>query len=385
MQKSTRVLILLSIAALEACATSKSSNPLSPTVAGPIGGVSISAPRLLEPTPGAQVNSTTQPLTLMIENATTSGVRPLSYTFEVAADAGFANNVFVRDGVSQGDNGQTSLRLPGALASGRTYYWRAHAADGANTGPPADPASFNVFTPVVIGAPVLVAPVDNVLTSDNSPRFTIGNAPRSGPVGPIAYVIEIANSDSFANKLAIWTVSEQPNQTSLDAPANLPFESRWFWHVLAYDSTTVGPWSRTQVFRTPAAPASPPTGPSPGGPGSGHVPPGPLTADRAQQVVFATAAEFPRLTAVFPTDQQASNAATELLLRMIWHLHLAGYQAGRQRNPSGLISGDKLTILINGGWHAYDVMSLGFAGRATTVQFLEIGSPVYVPEPGIPD
>ena len=30
---------------------------------------------------------------------------------------------------------------------------------------------------------------------------------------------------------------------------------------------------------------------------------------------------------------------------MIWHLHLAGFQAGRQRNPSGAISIDKLTIV----------------------------------------
>jgi hypothetical protein len=53
--------------AMGACATSKSEDPLSPTVAGPIGGVSISAPKLLEPGPGAQINTKTQPLTLLIE------------------------------------------------------------------------------------------------------------------------------------------------------------------------------------------------------------------------------------------------------------------------------------------------------------------------------
>ena len=30
---------------------------------------------------------------------------------------------------------------------------------------------------------------------------------------------------------------------------------------------------------------------------------------------------------------------------MIWHLRLAGFQAGRQKNPSGAISDDKLTII----------------------------------------
>ncbi len=29
---------------------------------------------------------------------------------------------------------------------------------------------------------------------------------------------------------------------------------------------------------------------------------------------------------------------------MIWHLRLPGFRPERQKNPSGLISGDKLTI-----------------------------------------
>jgi len=53
-------------------------------------------------------------------------------------------------------------------------------------------------------------------------------------------------------------------------------------------------------------------------------------------------------------------AAAELLRRAIWHLHLAGYQSGRQRNPSGAISNDKLTIAIDGAWRAYDIfMDMG--------------------------
>ena len=102
-------------------------------------------------------------------------------------------------------------------------------------------------------------------------------------------------------------------------------------------------------------------------------------------MVFGTACEFQQLTAVFPTDSQALAAADELLRRTIWHLHLAGYQAGRQQNPSGAISSDKLTIFIGGAWHAYDIFSLGYAGVATRVQFLEVTPPNYVPDGGIPD
>ena len=91
--------------------------------------------------------------------------------------------------------------------------------------------------------------------------------------------------------------------------------------------------------------------------------------------MFATAREFPHLTSVFGSEGEAVGAADQLLRRTIWHLQLAGYQASGQKNPSGAISSDKLTIFVNGGWHVYDVYSLGVGGRATTVQFFEVPLP----------
>src|SRR5262249_37511101 len=87
---------LLSMApliAVVACTASKSSNPLSPEVAGPIPGVEISAPKTLEPS-SVKIPVDQQPLTLLAENAGSTGVRPLTYVFQVAADAGFSNVVF---------------------------------------------------------------------------------------------------------------------------------------------------------------------------------------------------------------------------------------------------------------------------------------------------
>jgi hypothetical protein len=101
--------------------------------------------------------------------------------------------------------------------------------------------------------------------------------------------------------------------------------------------------------------------------------------------VYGTAAEFPALTQVFGSDAEALSAASELLDRTIWHLQLAGFQAARQRNPSGLVSDDKLTIVINGSWQAYDIFSLGYAGHATTVQFVAIGGANPVPTSGRAD
>lgn len=368
------------------CAVQKSSNPLSPTIAGPIPGVEITAPKALEPN-STKVAVHEQPVTLLLENAGTSGPRPLNYLFEVATDADFTNKVFTRDGIAPGEGGRTTLRLPDPLAAGRTYYWRGRAQDGANVGPFSARADFEVFLPIVIAQPTPLSPINNVSVTVLRPTFTFANAPRSGPVGPITYTIEISDTDSFGNRLAVWSGEEQPGQTSLESPRDAEYGRQFFWRVRASDPTTTGPWSATQLFWTPAQPpAQPPTQTPTQPPGTAnHVGPGPLSADRARQVVFATANEFPRLLRVFGSENEAVGAAAELLRRTIWHLQLAGYQAGKQRNPSGAISADKVTIIIDGSWHVYDIYSLGIAGRATTVQFIEVTPAGHVPDSGLPD
>ena len=101
-------------------------------------------------------------------------------------------------------------------------------------------------------------------------RSRVTNAPRSGPVGAITYLIEVADSDSFANKVATWTAAETPNQTALTSPVDLAYGKVYYWHVRAYDPTTLGPWSPTQAFQMLAEPApvytpppSAPSGPAP--------------------------------------------------------------------------------------------------------------------------
>jgi hypothetical protein len=131
----------------------------------------------------------------------------------------------------------------------------------------------------------------------------------------------------------------------------------------------------------PPAPAPPPPAGNPN-----HVPDGPLTFEHAEEVVYATGNEFPHLKAPHPTDGDAVRAAEELLLRIIWHLELAGYDAARQRNPSGAISNDKLNIFIEGRWHAYDVFyDYGVANKSMRLIFLSIEGENPVDYPGIPD
>lgn len=160
--------------------------------------------------------------------------------------------------------------------------------------------------------------------------------------------------------------------------------------------TCLGPVQGTEVLRRrvdppppPPAPEPTPAPPSPAPPPANghHVAPGPLTEDHASLVVHATAREFPHLTAVFGSEADAVAAADQLLQRTIWHLRLLGYDAARQRNPSGAISSDKLAIVFNGGWHAYDIYGLGGPGRATTVHphIYEVALPNPVPHGGISD
>ena len=213
------LLALLAAALSSSCEVKKSANPLTPTVAGPIPGVHISTPKMVDPTSGAKITVDRQPITLTIENATSNGPRPLTYLFEVASDAAFSSIVFSRDGVAPGD-GRTSVKLSGALGTGRTYYWRARAQDGANTGAYANSASFDIVTPVVIGAPTLVAPAANATTGTLQPRFIVANAPRSGPAGKISYRLELSASTTFATK-TVWTFAEASGQSSVDAPSAL--------------------------------------------------------------------------------------------------------------------------------------------------------------------
>ncbi len=94
----------------------------------------------------------------MVENANSNGVRPLSYTFEVASDSAFQNKVFARSNVTPGTNGKTTQHARPAAPSGKTYHWRARAEDGANTGPYMT-AAFDVLPQPELGAPGLISPI----------------------------------------------------------------------------------------------------------------------------------------------------------------------------------------------------------------------------------
>ncbi len=113
-----------------------------------------------------------------------------------------------------------------------------------------------------------MSPLNGITTDGIHPNFVIANATRSGPVGAISYLIELSDTGSFENKIASWTVAEQPNQTTTPVPQDLAYSHTYFWHARAFDPGNAGPFSQTFAFTTPlqpvAAPPPPVGGPAPG-------------------------------------------------------------------------------------------------------------------------
>jgi hypothetical protein len=263
---------LLAVSTLTACETRKSANPLSPDIAGPIPGISITAPKPLEPGMGQQVVADGTPQTLLIENAGTSGPRELFLQVDVAADATFQQLVHQAGRVTPGANGRTSYRLPEPLGAGRTYYWRSRAADGANTGPFSDVSHFAVVEPVRLGPPTPVEPLGAITT--NRPNFVVRNGSISGPAGTVVYRFEIGTSTDQP-PAAVVTATPGSGGTTTMTLGDLPYSRTLFWRVWATDGTTQSAYSSIVSFTTPAPPPPPTPAPSPTpspAPGGGPTP-----------------------------------------------------------------------------------------------------------------
>lgn len=266
---------------LVACEAKKSENPLSPSVAGPIAGVSITAPVLLEPAQGFKYKESQQPIKLVIQNGTSNGVRPVTYTFEVATDGEFNTKVFARAGVAPGE-GKTSVQVD-RLDVGRAYYWRARADDGANTSAYAS-AQFEVLPKPELSVPALWTPVNGVQASSRTPTLVIGNSTRNTAVGTVHYQFQVAKDVAFTSVSATGDAPEGGGQSQWTVDRTLDPGLTYYWRARATDDDTTTSWSAAQTFRTPAAtPApSPNPSPAPGGPCNSSNPDTIIKCERAK-------------------------------------------------------------------------------------------------------
>lgn len=291
MLQRIRVLAIFSLAVAlgsAACEQGKSANPLSPDIAGPIPGVHITAPVPLEPTQGATLTGAASQVTLVVQNASTNGERPLWFKLELAADASFSQVLHQADRVAPGGDGRTAYQLPEPLGVGHTYYWRAKALDGANESAYSSVSSFTVSEPVTITPPVPLEPIGQIAT--NRPEFKVANAQVSGPAGNLVYHFEIATAPDPSAIAATMDVPQGAGGTTSMSLGDIPFGTTLWWRVSVSDGTTTSPFSAVASFRTPDAPSpnTPPPGtpPPPDTPAPGPVgPPRVIPIEEAQEII----------------------------------------------------------------------------------------------------
>ena len=287
---------------LAGCEAQKSSTPLSPSVAGPIAGVSITVPKLIEPAQGFKYKESQQPIKLIVENASTTGVRPVSYMFEVATDSNFTSKVYARSGVPPGDNNRTSVQID-RLDLGRAYYWRAKADDGANSSEFAS-SQFEVLPKPVLNAPGLASPINGERTTSRRPTLTVNNSDRNAAVGALSYEFQVATDQAFTAIVAAGTSGENSGQTKFTPAADLPADVLHYWRARAGDGETTSAWAGTQTFRTPAAAPAPSPSPSP----SPGPRPGACASNNGPAIVNCIAAKYPEyLAAGVSLSQRQAN------------------------------------------------------------------------------
>ena len=244
-------LILAAAACEKQSPSSPSESNVSPettAVTNAVTGITITTPTPVTPTNNQQIRNVEQPLTLVIRNAVSTGTTPLTYTFEVATDAGFASKVYAKEGVPAGANGQTAQRID-KLAGEKNYFWRARVTSGPTGGPNSAARPFTVGPEVVIQAPVLVSPAQNGTASGN-PVLIVNNAARTGPAGQIFYRFEMSNAASFNTLVFTSTVAEQGGgQTSVTVPVapNTP-AGTYFWRAQATDPSNAVTSALSAVF-----------------------------------------------------------------------------------------------------------------------------------------
>jgi hypothetical protein len=301
-----RAIVAVAVVLTAGCEAKKSANPLSPTVAGPIPGVEITAPKLLEPAQGFKFKESQQPIKLLIENSSTSGVRPISYAFEVSTDNAFTSKVFARAGVPPGDGGRTSVQID-KLENGRAYYWRARAEDGANSGP-YSAAQFEVLPRPQLDPPTAVSPINNVRVTTQRPDFLFTNSTRNAAIGTVYYEFQIARDQAFTLVAGSGFVDERPSQTAFTAPATLvDYDSAYYWRVRATDGENTSAWMAAQVFRSMSRPNIPSPSPSPS---PGPLPGGSCASNNGPAIVACVSNKYPeRLVAGISLDQRKENMA----------------------------------------------------------------------------
>lgn len=254
-------LVLVLPLLLAGCEEMKSSNPLAPSVAGPMAGYNVSVPEAVSPGSGLKIEDTEQPIALVLKNPETNSERPVVMALDVAFDSGFQTLAFSRQNITPDPSGRTTVRLD-RLPTGRVYFWRVKADDGANLSGWSSTMSFEVLNPIVVGAPTPKSPIGGARSVVVTPDLVVTNAQSSGPHGSLQYQYQVSDTQTFANLVVNGSMWEDPaGETHFVTPPFAQYDVTFFWRVRATDGKHTGDWSRIESFKTPQAPVLAPIGP----------------------------------------------------------------------------------------------------------------------------
>jgi hypothetical protein len=217
--------------------------------------VSIAATRGVLPPDGTVIGDSGQSITLTVQNAvTTQPTVPVSDTFEVATDLGFAHIVVTKT-VPQSAGPQTSVTLDPLPPS--SYYWRVRAdANGAIA--ISAPGAFRVLP--VLAASRAVVPENGVLIghADQPVTLAVENPVMPTSVTTITDTFEVATDPSFTVVGATQTVPQAAGARTSVTLSALAGGVTYYWRVRAAATDAIGATSTTAMFRMGPATVSGP-------------------------------------------------------------------------------------------------------------------------------
>ena len=240
---------------LAACQAKKSENPLSPSVAGPIPGVEISAPGCSNPPRASSSRRTSsrsgscrelghdrRPQTLLLRSRQRPGLRQQGLCARRRARGGRPH------------------QRSGRRARARTVVLLARD-DGANKST-FSTAGFELLPRAVFTVPTAASPVNNA-PSPNAVRRCASTTPRTTAPSARELLLRGRQGPGHADRGDRRCPRGRVTQWTVDR--DLDYGLTHYWRVRGTDGEITTDWSPTAVFKAPAAPAPPPGG---GGGGS---------------------------------------------------------------------------------------------------------------------
>ena len=341
----------LFLASSVACEAEKSRNPLSPSIAGPIAGIELSAPTILSPTNGTLIQFAQQPIELEFNQAVSNGERPFWYEVDVATDREFSTVTHRVPNIEPNHQATEGYTLNVELNANEVYFWRVRALDGANTGNYSDSATFEIYTPLQTSKPTTLSPDDGARVSTNTVTLVADNASIAGTANSVHYQFQVATDVGFQTITQSNTVSEGTNTTSTITDS-LEDNTVYYWRsrviVDAREGQVLGDWSNAASFTTPAAetPTSPPdSSENTNSPAPGCCPP-PNRFVIVQQVANETG---------YPDSGINVDAFTQIVAE---RLHTEDPNWGRRINITGPVGKDTVAYKASDGRpYSIDIVS----------------------------